>query len=150
MVIAHLATSPLAAVKVLPISLVRSSATSGISLSRVSAAWIISCARSATGVARHTSKVLAAWARARSTSASLCASNSATNSSVAGLIAVNGISLVCQQTNGLIRGHGDLAPELGAPERHDSQHDRQQHRVAHGDRANAPRAGEGRLHEGAQ
>src|SRR5580692_1907108 len=138
---AHLATSPFADANVLPISLVRSSATIGISLSRVSAAWIISCARSATGVARPVSKALAAWARARSTSASLCASNSATNSSVAGLIAVNGMSLVCQQNSGLIRGDRDLAPEIGSPQRDDSQHERQHHGVDEGDRSHAPRAG---------
>jgi len=71
MVNAHFATSPLAAVKVLPISLVKSSATTGISLSRISAARIIRCALSATGVERQDSNALAAWARACSTSASL-------------------------------------------------------------------------------
>src|SRR5665213_3347966 len=120
MVKAHLATSPLAAVKVLPISLVNSSATTGTSLSSISAARIIRCARSDKGVARHASNALAEWARACSTSASLWASNSATNSSVAGLIAVNDIALVCQQNHGLIRCRGDLTPELGAPERDDS------------------------------
>src|ERR1039458_2464665 len=147
---AHLATSPLAEVKVLPISLVRSSATTGISLSSSSAARIIKCARSDTEVARHASKALAAWASARSTSSSLWASNSATNSSVAGLIAVNDMSLVCQQNNRLIRGHGDLTPELRSPQRDDSQYQRQHNGVAHADRAHPPRPGEGCLHEGGQ
>src|SRR5579863_5348737 len=125
---AHLATSPFAEVKVLPISLVNSSATTGISLSSISAARTIRCARSATEVARHTSNALAVWVRACSISASLWASNSATNSSVAGLIAVNDIALVCEQNDRFIRGDGHLAPEHRPPQRHHGEYQRQEHR----------------------
>ena len=84
MVMAHFEASPLAAAKVLPISRLSISATTGISPSNSSAARVMRRDRSRNDVARQEGKASAANERRRSTSSGVKSSYVETISPVAG------------------------------------------------------------------
>ena len=104
---AHLETSPLAAAKVLPISVVRMRATSGTSPSRSSAAVIRWRDRSAKVVVRYSANAALARCSSRSSSSGVRAGNSFSVFPVAGLIVAKGMGPVLPgRRQPQVIGHG--------------------------------------------